>query len=239
MNDTQTSSVYTLGRALEERLMATLDAQPLTQFDSLLDLKNLAGESTGYVRSFAGERIAKGTSVSINMMPGARYFNIHIIPEPQYDVPRFLFEGMLMPKASQVSMDLFPDFDVVADIDVFLEKYASVGKVYEEARTDDRFVLQPSRLLHMRAFSSPVFLLVFGAPEKDLPMLEVYAERYFDAWLDMYRNGERLSDAQADARRQLRQKIGDTIVRLDPDRQMVVQIYGEETTRMIEAASMY
>ena len=89
MNDTQTSSVYTLGRALEERLMATLDAQPLKQFDSLLALKNLAGESTGYLKSFAGERIAKGTSVSINMMPGARYFNIHIVPEPQYDVPRF------------------------------------------------------------------------------------------------------------------------------------------------------
>jgi len=239
MTDSQNSPIYTLGQALEERMMAELDARPLTQFDSLLDLKNLTGESTGYVKAFAGDRIEKGTSVSINLMPGARYFNIHIIPEPQYDVPRFLFEGMLMPRTSQVSMDLFPDFDVVADIDAFLEKYVSVGEVYEAARTDDRFLLQPSRFLHMRAFSSPVFLLVFSASENDLPALDEYAERYFDAWLDMHRNSARLSDSKADARRRLRKQIGDTIVRLDPDRHMVVDIYGEETTRMIEEANMY
>ena len=89
MNDTQTSPVDTVGQSLEARMMSELDAQPLTEFDALLDLKNLAGESTGYVRSFTGERIVKGTSVSINLMPGARYFNIHIIPEPQYDDPAF------------------------------------------------------------------------------------------------------------------------------------------------------
>jgi len=239
MNDTQTSPVNTVGQALEARMMSELDAQPLAEFEPLLDLKNLAGESTGYVKSFTGERVVKGTSVSINLMPGARYFNIHIIPEPQYDIPRFLCEGMLMAQSSQVSMDLFPDFDVVADIDTYLEKYAAVGQVYEEARTDERFVLQPSRLLHMRAFSSPVFLLVFAAPEEHLPVLDAYANRYFDAWLAMHRDAQRLSDAGADARRALRQKIGDTIVRLDPDRHMVVEIYGEETTRLIEQASMY
>lgn len=239
MNDTLTSPVDTVGQALEARLLSELDAQPLTEFDALLDLRNLAGESTGYVKTFTGERLAKATSVSINLMPGARYFNIHVIPEPQYDVPRFLFEGMLMAQSSQVSMDLFPDFDVVADIDAYLGKYASVAEVYEAARNDDRFVLQPSRLLHMRAFSSPVFLLVFALPEDHLRALDAYANRYFDAWLAMHRDAQRLTDTEADARRRLRQKIGETIVRLDPDRHMVVEIYGEETTRLIEQASMY
>jgi hypothetical protein len=239
MNDTNNSPVYTLGQALEERIMTELGAQPLTQYDRLLDLKNLAGESTGYVKTFTGSKLMKGSSVSINMMPGARYFNIHVIPEPQYDIPRFLFEGMLMNQGSQVSMDLFTDFDVVADIDAYLEKYSTVAKIYEEARTDDRFVLEPSRLLHMRAFSSPVFLLVFSTPEENLLALEAYAERYFDAWLDMHRNAEQLSDIKAAARRQRREQIGKAIMRLDPDRNMVVKIYGEDTTRMIEEANMY
>jgi hypothetical protein len=239
MTDDQSSPVYTLGQALEGRIMAELETQPITKYDSLLDLKNLAGESTGYVKAFTGDKLTKGTSVSINMMPGARYFNIHVIPEPQYDIPRFLFEGMLMTGGSQVSMDLFPDVDVVADIDCYLERYAAVGKVYEEARTDDRFLLEPSRLLHMRAFSSPVFLLVFSVPEGRLPALEAYAERYFDAWLDMYRNAINLSDVEAGMRRQRREQIGNAIMRLDPDRHMVVKIYGEEITRLIEAANMY
>jgi Flp pilus assembly CpaF family ATPase len=41
------------------------------------------------------------------------------------------------------------------------------------------------------------------------------------------------------ARQQRREQIGNTIMRLDPDRHMVVKIYGEETTRMIEAANLY
>jgi hypothetical protein len=239
MNDTQSSPVNTLGQALETRIMNELDAQPLTQYDRLLDLKNLAGESTGYAKAFTGSKLTKGTSVSINLMPGARYFNIHIIPEPQYDVPRFLFEGMLMNQGSQVSMDLFPDFDVAADIDAYLDKYAAVAEIYQEARTDDRFVLVPSRLLHMRAFSSPVFLLVFSTPTENLLALEKYAERYFDAWRDMHRNAKQLSDTQAAARQLRREQIGNTIMRLDPDRHMVVKVYGEETTRMIEQANIY
>jgi hypothetical protein len=239
MTNTRDSLIYTLGQALEKRIMAELDAQPLVQYDSLLDLQNLAGESTGYVKAFTGDKLTKGTSVSINMMPGARYFNIHVIPEPQYDIPRFICEGMLMAQGSQISMDLFPDFDVVANIDTYLEKYASAGEVYEEARNDDRFVLEPSRLPHMRAFSSPVFMLVSSIPEEHLPALEAYAERYFDAWLDMYKNAICLSDKEAGARQQRREQIGNTIMRLDPDRHMVVKIYGEETTRMIEAANMY
>ena len=239
MTDAPTSPIATLGQALEQRMMTELEAQPIEQHSQLLDLKNLAGESTGYVKAFTGERLKKGTSVSIDMMPGMRYFNFHLIPDPQYDIPRFLFEGMLMAQGSQVSMYLFPDFDVLADIDTYLEQYAPVAEIYEAARLDDRFVLQPSRMVHMRAFSSPVFLLVFSIPEDHLPAIEAYGERYFDAWLNMYKNGRPLSPEQGAARRQQREKIGKTVKRLDPDRHMVVSVYGEETTCLIEAANMY
>ncbi len=233
------SPIATLGQALEQRIMTELKAQPIAEHEQLLDLKNLAGESTGYVKAFTAERLEKGSSVSIDMMPGMRYFNFHLIPDPQYDIPRFLFEGMLMTQGSQVSMDLFPDFDVIAHIDTYLEQYAPVAEIYEEARLDDRFILQPSRMVHMRAFSSPVFLLVFSIPEDHLPAIEAYGERYFDAWLNMYKNGRQLSPEQATARRQKRKKTGQTVKRLDPDRHMVVSVYGEETTCLIEAANMY
>jgi hypothetical protein len=55
----------------------------------------------------------------------------------------------------------------------------------------------------------------------------------------MHRNAEQLSDIKAAARRQRREQIGKAIMRLDPDRNMVVKIYGEDTTRMIEEANMY
>ncbi len=239
MSHVKGSPVQTLGQALEGRILSELETKPLPQYADLLDLKNLAGDSTGYVKAFGGNKIEKGSSVSIEIMPGVRYFNIHIIPEAQYDIPRFIAEGILMPNGSQVSMDLFPDRDIVTQIDAYLEKYSRVAEIYEEARLDDRFTLEPSRLVHMRAFCSPVFLLVNRLPEKYLAVLESYAERYFDAWKTMYLKASRLSDDEAAARRQLRENIGKTIMRLDPDRHMVVQVYGEETTQMIEQANMY
>jgi hypothetical protein len=244
MNDTAADSpVYTAGQALEQRIMQDVDAAQLDEFADLLDLKNLAGDSTGYVKTFSGKNLTKGSSVSIDLAPGVRYFNIHIIPEPHYDIPRFVYEGMLMKDTmgpgSQVSMDLFPDTDAVEHVESILRQYAAVGEVYEEARQDDRFQLQPSRLMHMRAFSSPVFFLVLSVPEDNLSAVENYANGYYEAWLDMYRHPNRLTPAEGETRQQRRKHIGDMIVKHDPDRFRVVAVYGEETTQLIEKASMY
>lgn len=244
MNDEKSRGpVDTFGQALEQRIMRDVDAEQLGEFEELLDLKNLAGDSTGYVKTFGGDRLTKGCSLSIDLAPGIRYFNIHIIPEPQYDIPRYVSEGMLMRDnmgpGSQVSMDLFPDVDAVDGIESILGQYMAVGEVYDDARQDERFQLEPSRLMHMRAFSSPVFLLASAIPEANLPAIEDYAGRYYDAWLDMYRNPKQLTAAQAEARQRRREHMGDMIVKHDPDRFRVVAVYGEETTRMIERASMY
>ena len=231
--------VATLGQALEARLAGELGTRQIAAFEPLLELRNLGGEATGYVRTFTGERLAKGASLSIDIAPGLRYFNIHLMPDPAWDAPRYLFEGMLSTQGSQVSMDLFPDFDVISEIDAYLDRFAAVAAVYERARQDPRFALQPSRLLHMRAFSSPVFLLVTGVTEADLPAIEAYGEAYFDAWLDMLRGAPRLPAAEAARRQARRRHVGEAVIRLDPDRHRVVEVYGEATTQAIEAASVY
>ena len=86
------------GSEIESRLISELSLEPTERFQDLLNLKNLDGEVTGYIKVFSGDRIEKASSLSINMMPGMRYFNIHVIPDPQFTIPRFLFEGMLFDK---------------------------------------------------------------------------------------------------------------------------------------------
>ncbi len=238
MSNDPTDIISSFGHRLENRLVQALDARPLPEFDALLDLHNLAGKSTGYAKVFNAPRIEKASSLSINLAPGVRYFNFHVIPDAGFDVPRFSFEGMLSPGGSQVSMDLYPDRDLVSNLDDILEQYASVAGVYEQARQDERFLLQPSRLMHMRAMASPVFLLVFGVEPASLGAIEHYGEQYFDAWLELHSQGNTLSSGETKERRAIRQRLKEAIVRLDPDRHLVVQVYGEETTRLIEAATL-
>jgi hypothetical protein len=145
---------------------------------------------------------------------------------------------MVSTHGSQVSMDLFPDVDKEMDVDWLISDFAGVTEIYDEAMADDRYAFGPSRYMHMRAFQSPFFLCARNVPEADLPPLEEYAGRYFDAWLKLLASASQVSDVDAAARRVRRSHLAQTIIREDPDRHMVVSVYGESMTQAIEQASM-
>lgn len=230
--------IETFGQTIEDRFISELPVTPVERFDHMLDLKNLKGDSTGYIKVFSGGRLEKGSSLSIDIAPGIRYFNIHIIPKAVYRAPRYIFEGMASTHGSQVSMDLFPDVDKEMDVDWLINDFAGVTEVYDEAVADDRYAFGPSRYMHMRAFQSPFFLCARNVPEADLPPLEEYAGRYFDEWLKLLDSATEMSDVDAAARRVRRSHLAQTIIREDPDRHMVVSVYGESMTQAIEQASM-
>jgi len=230
-------NIQTLGRRIEHRILNEMALTPVERFSKLHDLKNLKGESTGYIKVVTGDRIEKASSLSIDIAPGVRYFNIHIIPEARYRVPRYIFEGMLSPHGSQVSMDVFPDIDSEMDVGYLIKDFGPFTEIYDEACAEEDITFRPSRYMHMRAFQSPFFLCT-DAPAEVLPRLEDYAERYFDEWQKLLASGSRLSDEESTARRVRRSHIARTIIEQDPDRHMVVSVYGEAVTQSIEEASM-
>ena len=232
-----TIGLKTIGAAIEKRIAAELETSPHPAFYDVEVLRDLSGKDTGGVRVCQADRLEKASFLSIDIGPG-RYFNIHVIPDARYDIPRFLYEGMLMPMGSQVSMDLFPDVDAPMQITHLLQQLGRASEVYDAARNDDQLQFQSSRQLHMRAFSSPLFLCAFGLEGRQLGIVERYAHGYLDAWLELYRAGAELSADQAADREARRRHMARTLIDLDPDRHMVVQVYGEETTQAIERACM-
>lgn len=235
---TATDNIEIFGRSIENRLISDLPVTPVERFEHLLNLRNLKGDSTGYIKVYTGGRLEKGSSLSIQIAPGVRYFNIHVIPKAEFHAPRYLFEGMLSTHGSQVSMDLFPDVDKEMDVDWLISDFGGVTEIYDEAVQDDRYKFMPSRYMHMRAFQSPFFLCARDVPEADLPGLEVYAAGYFDEWLKLLDAAPEMSEVDAAARRVRRSHLARTIIREDPDRHMVVSVYGEAMTQAIEEASM-
>ena len=226
-----------MAAAIEERFLASLQARPAKQFADLAQLRDLAGNHTGHIRVYEADRLVKASFLCVDVGPG-RYFNAHIIPDPAYDIPRFVYEGMVTPMGSQISMDLFPDVDASAEVLHLLDLLADAEQVYNEARKDPDYQFVPSRQMHMRAFSSPLFLLACNVEEGQLAGLEHYAHGYFDAWLSLYEKGATVSEEAAAARAARRQHMARTLIDLDPDRHLVVQVYGEPLTQAIEAASM-
>jgi len=226
------------GLEVENKLVNALGAKPMAKYSALLDLKNTRGESTGYVRAYEAPRMAKLACLSINIMPGMRYFNIHAIPDHHYEVPRFNFEGMLTTKTSQVSMDLYPDMDVIMNFDYINRHYQGVAKVYEKAKKHSTIKPEASRLPHMRALCSPYFLLANGVEGENIFDMQTWALAYLDEWLKIYNAVEQLDAAGASHRLERRLHVARTIIENDPDRDKVVSTYGEETTQAIEEAAM-
>jgi hypothetical protein len=226
------------GNSIIERLQSEIGATQTDDFPELLDIKNLAGESTGYARVYKADKLAKATHLSINVAPGARYFNIHIAPEVRYNVPRFSLEGMVTVQGSQVSMDMYPDIDLYMDILPFLERMSGVNAIFDAAKLTD-IDYRPSRLAHMRAFCSPFFLNAAKATGDQLTEIDGVANGYFDEWLKLLATAEEVdADAAADRQRR-RTHMSDVVIAADPDREMIVQVYGEDVTGAIEKAVMY
>jgi hypothetical protein len=232
------STLETFGQRIEQRIVSELVLEPMPRFAHLLDLKNLKDESTGYIKVFSGEKIEKASSLSIDIAPGMRYFNIHIVPDPGYRIPRYLFEGMLTSRGSQVSMDLFPDLDEAMNIDYLKANFDGARTIYDEARKNEHLLFEHSRQMHMRAFASPFFLCIFDTPEDSLAELETIAARYLDEWFKLYTNADSVTPEEAERTRHRRLHMARTLIAEDPDRHRVVQIYGEETTSAIEEANM-
>ncbi len=237
MNNNNEVTVRNIGQAIWQRLLGSMNTAPVGEFNELLDLKDLTGASTGSIEVVTAPHLIKMSSLSINMGPG-RYFNIHVIPETSVQVPRYIFEGMVMPGQGQISLDLFPDYDVFMNIHEYLKQYEDVIAVYNAARMESGIAFEASRQTHMRSFSSPLFLCTFGLPEDRFSEMEGFAHRYLDGWLAMFQSAQQLDDATAMVREKRRQHMQDSVIALDPDRDRVVAIYGDDTTSAIERASM-
>jgi hypothetical protein len=227
-----------LGQRVQEQIAADLALQPVAEFAELLDLKDLKGDSTGYVKVYGADKLERMAFLSIDIMPGMRYFNIHIIPDHHYKLPRFNFEGMVSTKGSQLSMDLYPDHDIVLDFDFIRHNYFPLSASYEKAKKHPLIHPEPSRLPHMRALCSPYFLLANKVPAEALADMEGFALAYLKTWIGLYKNAQRVTEEEAQCQLHRRQLIARTIIDNDPDRSRVVNVYGEQTTCAIERAAM-
>ncbi|NND54431.1 MAG: hypothetical protein HKN56_05600 [Gammaproteobacteria bacterium] len=221
-----------------EMVVRELKAEPDPDYAHMDEIHNLAGDNTGFARVWQGPGIRKISYLSIDIMPGARYFNFMVSPDDAIDAPRFAHEGMLSVHGGQLSMDLYHDVDMQAHIAELVRKLEPVTEIYNEARASYiEFV--PSRQVHMRAFCSPHFLNVFNPEGKALPQIQSYAERYFRAWQQLLADAATLDEAATADRTRRRVHMSDMVVALDPDREMVVQVYGEDTVQAIEQTVMY
>ena len=231
--------VANFATATEARIVKELGLKQTDRHAEIAAVTDTSGAAKGYVRCYEGKHIYKFAVLSIDVAPGARYFNMHIMPEPAFDMPRFLFEGMCSIHGNQVSTDILFDQDMQINIRELAERCRPFEHIYKEVREGDELNVEPSRQAHMRALASPYFLCVFSMPADKLAPMEAVANRYLDEWLKLYASAGQLSEAEAADRLKRRNHMADMVIELDPDRNMVVQVLGEDTVQAIERAVMY
>ncbi len=230
--------IATLGDKVWEHFQSQTNCHQHPDFEHLLNITMLNGQEAGSCRVLTGGKVVKGSYLSISMGPFGRYMNIHLIPEPQYDVPRLVFEGMISPNGSQVTVDLFPDKDFILDLEDYLAEYTDIVPVFDEAHANKNFSWEDSRMPHMRALFSPYRLLAFKVAPEHLSAFEGYALQYLKHWLRMLEAAEEVTSDVTEIRLARRAKMKHVLIDKDPDRYKVVDVFGEEITSDIEHATM-
>jgi len=238
VNPASETELDSIGQSIEARIQAEVEAVPIERYAELLDLTNLNGESTGYCKVFKGDKLAKGSMFSMSIPPVGRYFNIHLIPDARYRIPRFSYEGMLTSRGSQCSIDLYPDRDVVMDLVDFEDQYQGVAKIYAQAQKNELIQWQPAEQAFLRAIFSPFALLSFTIPGAGLGAMEGYADGYFSEWLKMYAAGQENSAAETAYVTKRRARMKEVMRARDPNVEGVIAVYGEEKTRAIQDATL-
>lgn len=238
MTQATAEQVVAYGRPLVERIIAELNAVPDENFAHMNEIRNLEGRVTGFAHVYTADRVRRLSHLSIEIMPGMRYFNMMACTGDNIDAPRFMHEGMISVHGSQLSTDLFHGIDMEDRVKDILARTAGVTEIYNEAVATD-IKIMPSRQVHMRIFASPHFLCAFEVNGEQLPRVADFADRYLSEWLKMLRGANELDAVATGERRRRRTHMSNMMVELDPDRHMVVKVYGEDTVQAIEEACMY
>lgn len=228
----------TFGDKIWERFVTETGAEVMPEFEHMLEIKTLQGQGGSFCKVFTADKIQKGSFLSISMGPMGRYINIHLMPEWDYDVPRLVLEGMINPNGGQVSLDLYPDKDLVPIYENYIAAYEPLLEVYNGARANTEIAWEQSRQAFMRVFFSPFALLAFNVQPKNLEDWTGYADAYFDHWIGLLKEAKRLPQEQAQTRFERRKRMKEILIANDPDRSAVVQMFGEELTSDIEQATM-
>jgi hypothetical protein len=227
---------YVFGSRIGNRIVEELEISPVEDFADLREIKNVQDQTCGHANIYTGGNISKVVDLSIEVVPGMRYFFIQIVPDVHLDAPRFSFDGILTSQGNRLSLDLYTDTDIGLDLNGLYGRYLPLGKIYDRAREDRELLFESSRLPHIRATCSPFFLGVFSCANDQLPRMEEYANAYLDEWINLFKSKSPVSDEQALAKKHRRKNFSRIVRDQNSMGKMVVDILGVTTAETLQNA---
>jgi hypothetical protein len=227
--------MWKLADELLSKLGECCELKRRSDFSDIETIRGLDGGEVGSFRAFGGGKIEKVAIARFVFGPTAEYNYVHFMPLPSYRIPDYVYEGMSMEEVTRFSLDLYPSVDLVSDPDHFGKYRDRLEDVYRTARASGSFSWNPSDIAWARAASSPYFYMSSASPEQQSAVLGL-ANAYFDAWLHIYREAERVGPEVELAIRRRREFMFEGLLSSDPNVERLKQILGEElTVRLVHA----
>jgi len=227
--------MWNLANDLVSKLGEGCELRRRADFSDIETIRSLEGRDVGSFQAFGGGKLEKVAIARLSFAPGAEYNYVHFMPLPCYRIPDYVCEGMSMAEGTSFSLDLYPPVDLVTEPEHFAEYRERLELTYRAATA--RFTWKPSEIAWARAAASPYFFMA-SAPAEQKPAVLELAMAYFDAWLDIYRQAERVGPEVERAMRRRREHWTEGLLTSDPNVGRVAQILGEELTSRLAQAML-
>jgi hypothetical protein len=229
--------MWNLADDLLSKLGECCELKRRTDFSDIETIRGLDGREVGGFHAFGGGKLEKVAVARLSLAEGVEYNYIHFLPLPCYRIPDYVYESMSMGGATSFSLDLYPPVDLVADPEHFARYRDRLEDIYRMARASDSFSWKPSDIAWARAAASPYFFMSSASSEQQ-SAVEGLAEAYFDAWLAIYREAERVGPEVERAIRRRRDCWVEGLLTSDPNVERVAQLLGEKLTSRLGHAML-
>lgn len=224
-----------LAQQIERKVAASIELQPMSEFDDLQTIVTPDGREVGHFRAFRSPKLEKFTLAEFSLAPGMNYTNASLKPSPRFNIPRFACNYMETPDVIMFDVDLYPSIDLALRQDYIDAYYEQLTDLYLREKKAPHFSWELSDRSWVRVSASPYFFKSTAAlAERDKVYSLIHA--YLDVALKIIAAEQEVSAEEAahmQARGAYIQKI---LLEREPERHMLEKAFGTELTERLGTA---
>ncbi|MCP4715513.1 MAG: hypothetical protein GY868_10375 [Deltaproteobacteria bacterium] len=218
-----------------EKVSACISLKPVPEFEELATVKAIDGRKVGSVSVYQGDKIERYTFTDLSLAPGMNYFSITIRPTSMYNIPKLGINYMQTPDQIQFDVDLYPAVDLVPRQEYVDKYYDLLKETFLQAKSAPYFSWRVSDHSWMRVNASPYFFMSrTDIAHKDL--VDLLVQAYLDVWLKIHAEAQAVSEEEARLIASRRSWLDRWLREREPDRHVIVKIFGEELTNKMSDA---
>ena len=226
-----------LSNQIYKKVSEKIHLTPMNEFEDLKTIVTPNGREVGTFSAYSGDKIDKVSIAEFSLMPGMDYINASLKPSPNYNIPRFSCNYMVMAQQNKIQfdVDLYPAVDLAIRQDYIDKYYEMLTDIYLKEKKAPCFEWKVSDRSWVRVSTSPYFFMsATDIANEDKVHSLIHA--YLDVALKIFEEEDEVPDEEAKQIAYRTDYITGMLLEREPERHLLEKAFGKQLTERLGQA---